>query len=62
VPASPPQILWLVLLPQLVVWPAFTVAAGLLGAGLARLLPTSGTSAHRTAPRTAPGAGGPTLE
>jgi hypothetical protein len=29
------QILWLTLLPQLVVWPAFTVVAGILGGALA---------------------------
>jgi len=37
VPASWPQVFWLTLVPQLVVWPAFTVLAGLGGAALARL-------------------------
>jgi hypothetical protein len=60
VPGSVGQVLWLVLLPQLVVWPAFTVAAGLLGASLARFLPAPARSAPRPAP--APGPGGPTLE
>jgi hypothetical protein len=32
---SASQILWLILVPQLVVWPIFTVAAGLAGAALA---------------------------
>jgi len=41
------QILWLTLVPQLLVWPAFTVVAGVAGAALARLLPAS----PRTTPR-----------
>ena len=38
VAGSPRQILWLILLPQLLVWPLYTIAAGLLGAGLAGLV------------------------
>jgi hypothetical protein len=34
-PGSWPQILWLTLVPQLVVWPVLTVLAGLLGGALA---------------------------
>jgi hypothetical protein len=41
VPGTWRQILWLTLLPQLLVWPAFTVVAGMAGAALARLLPAS---------------------
>jgi len=37
-PRSPRQVLWLTLLPQLVVWPAFTVVAGLAGGWLAQRL------------------------
>jgi hypothetical protein len=38
VPGSWQQALWLTLVPQLVVWPAFTVLAGMLGGALARQL------------------------
>jgi hypothetical protein len=39
-PASARQMLWLTVLPQLAVWPAFTVVSGLLGAAVAvRLFP-----------------------
>ena len=38
-PGTGRQILWLTLVPQLLVWPAFTVAAGMAGAALVRLLP-----------------------
>jgi hypothetical protein len=62
VPDSPQQILWLVLVPQLVVWPAYTVVAGLLGAAVARLLPAPGWPAHRAPPPAAHGASGPTLD
>jgi hypothetical protein len=34
-PGSPSQVLWLTLLPQLVVWPSFTLLAGLAGGWLA---------------------------
>jgi hypothetical protein len=44
-PGSGQQLLWLTLLPQLVVWPAFTVVAGLLGGALAAGL--RGTAATR---------------
>jgi hypothetical protein len=37
-PGGWPQVFWLTLLPQLVVWPAFTVVAGLLGGALAASL------------------------
>ena len=46
VPGSWRQIFWLTLVPQLVVWPVFTVVAGMAGAALARFLPAS---ARRTA-------------
>jgi len=62
VPGSALQVLWLVLLPQLVVWPAFTVAAGLLGARLARFLPTPAWGAARPVSDPAPGPSGPALE
>jgi hypothetical protein len=39
VPGGWGQIFWLTLVPQLVVWPAFTVAAGLLGGALGARLP-----------------------
>jgi len=39
VPGSWRQVLWLILVPQLVVWPVFTVLAGMLGAGIVRWLP-----------------------
>ncbi len=39
VPGSWRQAFWLTLVPQLVVWPAFTVLAGMLGGALARQLP-----------------------
>jgi len=62
VPGGALQILWLILVPQLVVWPAFTVAAGLLGAGLARFLPAAAWAAPRPVPRPTEGTGGPALE
>lgn len=62
VPGSAPQIFWLILVPQLVVWPAFTVAAGLAGAGLARFLPAAAWAAPRPLPRTAERPSGPALE
>jgi hypothetical protein len=34
-PGSPAQLLWLTLVPQLLAWPTYTVAAGLLGAAIA---------------------------
>jgi hypothetical protein len=37
-PGSARQVFWLTLVPQLVAWPAFTVVAGMLGAGVAGLL------------------------
>ena len=37
-PGSPQQIFWLTLLPQLLVWPLYTIAAGLLGGGVAGLV------------------------
>jgi hypothetical protein len=40
-PGSWRQIAWLVALPQLVLWPLYTVVAGMLGGGLARLLAQS---------------------
>jgi hypothetical protein len=40
-PGSWRQIVWLVALPQLVLWPLYTVVAGMLGGGLARLLAQS---------------------
>lgn len=46
-PGGWPQLLWLTLLPQLVVWPIFTVVTGLLGGALAARLP--GTAATRPA-------------
>jgi len=47
VPGSGRQVLWLILIPQLVVWPAFTVAAGMIGATLAGLLRRPARSASR---------------
>ena len=41
VPGTWRQIFWLTLVPQLLVWPAFTVVAGMAGAALARFLPAS---------------------
>jgi len=41
VPGSWQQLFWLTLLPQLVIWPAFTVLAGLAGGGVASLLARS---------------------
>ena len=38
-PGSWRQALWLTLVPQLVVWPAFTVLAGVLGAKIVGWLP-----------------------
>jgi hypothetical protein len=41
-PGGWPQLFWLTLLPQLVVWPAFTVLAGMAGAALAfQLVPVA---------------------
>ena len=37
-PGSGRQVFWLTLVPQLLVWPVFTVVTGMLGAALARLL------------------------
>jgi len=37
-PGSVSQLFWLTLLPQLVIWPAFTVLSGLAAGGLVRLL------------------------
>ncbi|HSD66245.1 MAG TPA: hypothetical protein VLF95_06065 [Vicinamibacteria bacterium] len=39
VPGGWRQALWLILVPQLVVWPAFTVVAGMLGAAVVGRLP-----------------------
>lgn len=39
VPGTWRQTLWLTLVPQLLIWPIFTVVAGMAGALLARLLP-----------------------
>jgi hypothetical protein len=39
VPGSGQQVFWLILVPQLVVWPAFTVLAGVLGAKLVGFWP-----------------------
>jgi hypothetical protein len=41
VPGTAHQILWLTLVPQLLVWPIFTVLVGMAGAALVRLLPAS---------------------
>ena len=49
VPGSARQIFWLTLLPQLVLWPAFTVVAGLAG-GLAALPFTSRRGAKPRTP------------
>ena len=38
VPGSWPQLFWLTLLPQLVIWPAYTVIAGMAGGALGFLL------------------------
>jgi MFS family permease len=57
-PASARQIFWLILVPQLVVWPAFTVATGLLGAGLARFLPASASTPLRPPTRATEEPGG----
>lgn len=56
-PGSWDQLLWLTLLPQLVIWPAFTVLVGMAAAGVALLLlrgagPVAGPS---EAPADAPG-------
>jgi hypothetical protein len=37
-PGSWPQLFWLTLLPQLVIWPAYTVVAGMAGAALGFLV------------------------
>jgi hypothetical protein len=47
VPGSWRQVLWLTLVPQLVVWPAYTVAAGMIGAALAGLLRRPARSTSR---------------
>jgi hypothetical protein len=39
VPGSWRQVVWLTLVPQIGVWPVFTVVVGMLGGALARLLP-----------------------
>jgi hypothetical protein len=62
VPGSASQVLWLILVPQFVVWPAFTVAAGLLGAGLARFLPASARATLRPSPRATEEPSASTLE
>jgi hypothetical protein len=48
VPGAWRQILWLTLVPQLLFWPIFTVAAGMAGAALARLRPASPTPSGRS--------------
>jgi hypothetical protein len=48
VPGSWGQALWLTLVPQLVVWPAFTVLAGMLGAAVAGRLPRPARGAVRS--------------
>jgi len=47
VPGAWQQIFWLTLVPQLLVWPAFTVVAGMAGAALSRFLPASPTPTAR---------------
>ena len=47
VPGSVRQIFWLTLVPQLLVWPVFTVVAGMAGAALVRLFPASPTRTAR---------------
>jgi len=47
VPGAWRQIFWLTLVPQLLFWPAFTVAAGMAGAALSRFLPASPTPTAR---------------
>jgi len=47
VPGTWRQTLWLILVPQLLVWPVFTVVAGMAGAAFARLLPASAGRAAR---------------
>jgi hypothetical protein len=41
------QLFWLTLVPQLLVWPAYTVAVGMAGAALARFLPAASDDARR---------------
>jgi len=43
VPGTGRQLFWLTLVPQLLVWPALTVVAGMAGAALARRLPAKAT-------------------
>jgi len=47
VPGSWPQVFWLTLLPQLVVWPPFTVLVGALGAKIVGWLPRPASAATR---------------
>jgi hypothetical protein len=54
------QVLWLILVPQLLFWPLLTVAAGFVGGAIARLLPasrksTAGQPLPRADPAPAPG-------
>jgi hypothetical protein len=50
-PGGWPQALWLTLIPQLVVWPAFTVAAGWVGARVAAMLTGPGPALAPEHPR-----------
>jgi hypothetical protein len=47
VPGTWRQTFWLILVPQLVAWPVFTVVAGMAGAALGRVLPASPRSPAR---------------
>jgi len=47
VPGTWRQTFWLILVPQLVIWPAITIVAGMAGAALARCLSASRRSASR---------------
>jgi hypothetical protein len=51
------QVFWLTLVPQLLVWPAFTVIAGILGGALVSLLPREAATRSRF-PANIPPAGG----
>jgi hypothetical protein len=51
------QLFWLTLVPQLVVWPAFTVTAGLLGGALAALLPQAAATRSTSLADTPPARG-----